>query len=141
MTMDMKRKTHRTPGRKGVAVLEVMVGIVVLAIGLLGVAGMTVSAARRTTGLSTQSVRDGIVLQELNKLASLPYDSLSERTGCTTNTSGTLTYTRCVAVTDVDEGIGYKRVQLIVTPSTTYARAETLYVNRARATAVNPLGQ
>jgi hypothetical protein len=122
-------------------VLEVLVGVVVLSIGLLGVAGMTVSAMRRATGLSTQSARDGIVLQELNKVASLPYDLLSSRVGCNTASSGTLTYSRCIAVTDVDEGLGYKRVRLIITPSTTQARAETLYVNRARGAAVNPFGQ
>ena len=135
------RKVRNTRRRRGVAVIEVMVGIVVLSIGLLGVAGMTVTATRRATGLSTQSVRDGIVLQELNKLATMPYDLLSSRAGCTTSTSGTMPYSRCVTVTDVDEGLGYKRVRLIVTPSSGYARAETLYVNRARGAAINPLGQ
>ena len=135
------KQARKKRNRRGVAVLEVMVGIVVLAIGLLGVAGMTVSAARRSTGLSTQSVRDGIVLQELNKLASLAYDSLANRSGCATTTSASLTYTRCVTVTDVNEGLGYKRVRLVITPSTTYARAETLYVNRAKGTAISPLGE
>ena len=127
--------------RKGVAVLEIMIGMVILAIGLLGAAGMTVSAARRATGLSTASSRDGIILQELNKLASMPYDSLSARVGCSASTSGTLTYTRCIAVTDVSEGSGYKRVRLVVSPSTTWARPDTVYVNRVRgAIALNPFG-
>ena len=127
--------------RKGVAVLEIMVGMVILAIGLLGAAGMTVSAARRGSGLSIQSSRDGIILQELNKLASLPYDSLSARVGCGTSSSGTLTYMRCIAVTDVLDGSGYKRVRLIVSPSTTWARPDTVYVNRVKgAITLNPFG-
>lgn len=137
----MKVKNTPASNRKGVAVLEIMVGMVVLSIGLLGVAGMTGVAARRATGLATQSSRDGIVLQELNKLAALRYDSLSARVGCTTTTSGSLTYTRCIDVTDITEGIGYKRVRLIVTPSTSYARPDTVYLNRARgAAAINPFG-
>jgi len=127
--------------RKGVAVLEIIVGIVILAIGLLGVGGMTVSASRQASGLSMQSSRDGIVLQELSKLASLPYDSLGTRVGCTTVGASALTYTRCVTVTDINEGIGYKRVRLIVAPASAYARPDTVYVNRAKGTAVNPLGQ
>jgi Tfp pilus assembly protein PilV len=135
----MKRKKVPTSNRKGVAVVEIMVGMMILAIGLLGVAGMTVTAARRATGLSTQASRDGIVLQELNKLAALPYDALDGRVGCDTGTSGTLTYTRCVNVTNVTDGSGYKRVRLIVSPTTTWARPDTVYVNRAKgATPINP---
>ena len=134
------RKVSRS-NRKGVAVLEIMIGMVILAIGLLGTAGMTVAAARRGTGLSTASSRDGIILQELNKLASMPYDSLSARVGCSTTASSALTYTRCIAVTDVTDGSGYKRVRLIVSPSTAWARPDTVYLNRVRgAIAINPFG-
>jgi hypothetical protein len=139
--MKRMRNGTRKSNRKGVAVLEIMVGLVVLAIGLLGVGGMTVAASRRTTGLSVQSSRDGIVLQELNKLSSLPYDSLATRVGCTTVDASALTYSRCITVTDIAEGIGYKRVRLIVAPTSLYSRPDTVYVNRAKGAAINPLGQ
>jgi Tfp pilus assembly protein PilV len=141
MTMTTMRRKSGRRNRKGVAVLEIMVGMVILAIGLLGAAGMTVAAARRGTGLSTASSRDGIILQELNKLANMPYDSLSARAGCSTTSSNALTYTRCISVTDVSDGSGYKRVQLIITPTTSWARPDTAYVNRVRgAIALNPFG-
>ena len=137
----MTTQKPRRRNRKGVAVLEIMVGMMILAIGLLGAAGMTVSAARRGSGLSTASSRDAIILQELNKLASMPYDSLAARVGCSTTTSDALTYTRCIAVTDVSGGSGYKRVQLIVSPTTSWARPDTVYLNRVRgAIALNPFG-
>jgi hypothetical protein len=140
-TMNRKTRLPRLRNRQGVAVLEIMVGMVILAVGLLGAAGMTVTAARRASGLSTQSSRDGIMLQELNKLGSLPYDSLSGRVGCSTSTSGTLTYSRCIAVTDIADGVGYKRVRLIVSPSTSWARPDTVYLNRAKGPiAINPFG-
>ena len=131
----------RLSNRKGVALVEILVAMVILSIGLLGAAGMTVSAARRSTWMSTQSGRDGIILQELNKLASVPYDSLSARVGCTSTAATSLTYTRCIAVTDVTEGTGYKRVRLIVSPSAAWARPDTVYLNRVRgAIAINPFG-
>jgi hypothetical protein len=140
MTTMTPRKLSRS-NRKGVAVLEIMIGMVILAIGLLGTAGMTVVAARRGTGLATASSRDGIILQELNKLASMPYDSLSARVGCSTTSSDALSYMRCIAVTDVADGSGYKRVRLIVSPSTTWARPDTVFLNRVRgAIAINPFG-
>ncbi len=135
------RKTIRRRNRKGVAVLEIMVGMVILAVGLLGAAGMTVTAARRASGLSTQSSRDGVILQELNKLAALPYDSLAGRLGCSTASTGTLAYKRCIAVTDVADGAGYKRVRLIVSPSTSWARPDTVFLNRSKSPiAINPFG-
>jgi prepilin-type N-terminal cleavage/methylation domain-containing protein len=134
--MNIKRRN-----RRGVAVIEIMVAMVIFAIALLGAAGMTVVAARRATGLSTQSSRDGIMLQELNKLASVHYDSLAARVGCKTASSGSLTYTRCIAVTDMSAGNGYKRVRLIVTPSTSWARPDTMFLNRAKGPiALNPFG-
>jgi hypothetical protein len=140
-TMTRKTRPPQRRNRKGVAVIEIMVGMVILAVGLLGAAGMTVTAARRASGLSTQSNRDGIMLQELNKLASLPYDSLSARVGCSTSSSGPLTYSRCIAVTDVADGAGYKRVRLIVSPSTSWARPDTVFLNRAKGPIpLNPFG-
>lgn len=137
----MTGKQLKSSNRKGVAVLEIMVAMVILSIGLLGAAGMTVSAARKASGLSTASSRDGIILQELNKLAALPYDSLTPRVGCSTAASGTLTYTRCIAVTDITDGSGYKRVRLIVSPSTSWARPDTVYLNRSKGPIpMNPFG-
>ena len=137
----MTANTRKRRNRKGIAVLEIMVGIIILGIGLLGTAGMTVTAARKSSALSTQSSRDGIMLQELNKLGALPYDSLSGRVGCSTASSGTLEYTRCISVTDVTDGTGYKRVRLIVSPSTSWARPDTVYLNRAKSVIpINPFG-
>ena len=137
----MTRMNIKRRNRRGVAVIEIMVAMVIFAIALLGAAGMTVVAARRATGLSTQSSRDGIMLQELNKLASVHYDSLAARVGCNTASSGSLTYTRCIAVTDMSGGNGYKRVRLIVTPSTSWARPDTMFLNRAKGPiALNPFG-
>jgi hypothetical protein len=138
----MKKITGKTRRpRRGIAVIEIVVGMMILAVGLLGAAGMTVVATRRASGLSTQSTRDGIMLQELNKLAALPYDSLSARAGCSAVTDDALSYTRCITVTDITDGIGYKRVRLIVSPATAWARPDTVYFNRAKtAIAINPFG-
>ncbi len=126
--------------RKGASVLDVMVAMVVLSIGMLGVAGMTAIAARKATSMATQSGRDGIAAQEMNKLASLPYDTLATRSGCTNGMSGTMSYTRCITITDVTSGDqSYKRVRIIVTPSGSWGKPDTVYVNRAKGALTNPL--
>jgi prepilin-type N-terminal cleavage/methylation domain-containing protein len=142
MKSQNRMKSRRSKNaRRGFAVIEIMVSMIVMSIGLLGVAGMTVAASRRATVISVQSTRDGIVLQELNRLAALPYDSLASRAGCTTVASTTLPYSRCITVTDITGGSGYKRVELIVSPTTAYARADTVYLNRAKGAPKNPLAQ
>lgn len=127
--------------RRGMAVVEIMVTIIVVSIGLLGVAGMTVTASRRATVLSVQSIRDGIELQEMNRIASITYDSLASRVGCATVDSNTFEYSRCITVTDITGGAGYKRVRLIIAPTDAYARADTVYLNRAKGAPRNPLAQ
>ena len=47
----MNRKKIRGKERKGAAVVEIMVAMVILAVGLLGAAGMTVTAARRAMNM------------------------------------------------------------------------------------------
>ncbi len=125
--------------RGGFAVVEILVGIILLTIGLLGVAAMTVVAARRASTLSMQSTRNGLVLEELNRLSSLSFDSIASRVGCTTFSSSILPHTRCISYTDVNVGSGYKRIQIIITPANTMAKAETVYVNRAKGIPKNPL--
>lgn len=145
MTMHGWMRRRRPKGsartqRRGAALVEVMVAMVVVTIGLLGAGGMTAVAARKASALSYQSRRDGIVLEEMNRIAALTYDSLASRVGCTTVTGTTLAHTRCISVTNIAGGAGYKRVRLIITPAaTSYARAETVYVNRAKGAARNPL--
>ena len=136
-----RRSVPSKAGRRGAVLIEVMVAMVIVTIGLLGTAGMTAVAARKASGLSYQSKRDGIVLQEMNRMASITYDSLTSRVGCTTVNSNTLPHARCINVTDLPGGLGYKRVRIIITPSTSYARAETVYVNRSRGALSNPLPQ
>lgn len=146
MKSQIRMKTRRPKNtqmklRSGFAVIEIMVSMVIMSIGLLGVAGMTVAASRRATVLSVQSTRDGIMLQEMNRLAALPYDSIASRVGCAAVASTSLPYKRCISVIDITGGAGYKRVQLIVSPTAPFARVDTVYLNRARGATQTPLAQ
>ena len=136
--MRHNQQSRPTRERRGFALVEVMVGIVLMSICLLGIAGMTVVAAKRASSLSTQSTRDGLVLEELNRLSALPYDSIASRAGCTTFSNSFLPHTRCISYTDVAGGSGYKKVQIIITPLNG-AKPDTVTVNRAKGTPKNPL--
>jgi hypothetical protein len=118
-----------------------MVAIVVMSLGLMGIAGMAVVAAHRATGFSVQGTRDGVLLQELNRVSVLPYDSLPGQTGCASLKNDNFSYSRCIAVSDISTGSGYRRVRLVITPASALVRPDTIYVNRAKDIPKNPLGE
>ena len=127
------------PSPDGITVVEVIVGLVVLTIGMLGTAGMLAGAGRRATQMGTQSGRSATETLQINRLAAMPYDALAAAVGCVTVTAQPFPHTRCVSLSDITGGLGYKQVRLIITPSNGRLRADTVYLNRTKAAAVNPL--
>ena len=127
--------------RRGFALVEIVVAMIVLTIGLLGVAGMTTLAAHRATGLSLQAARGATRLQELNRLASVPFDSLVADVGCTTVASGAFAYTRCISIANVADGFGYRRVTVVITPQSPLVRPDTLELLRSSGPVTDPLNK
>ncbi len=135
-----KRRAWRIGrSRDGITVVEVLVGLIVLTIGMLGTAGMLAAAGRRATQMGTLSGRSATETLEINRLASIPYDLLSTATGCVTVTQLPFPHTRCISLTDISGGLGYKQVRLVITPSNGRLRADTVYLNRTAGAAINPL--
>lgn len=135
------RRTPRRRGRRGFALVEIVVAMLVLTIGLLGVAGMTTIAAHRATGLSLEARRGATRLQELNRLAAVPYDSLVADVGCVLVADTPLPYTRCISVADMAGGFGYKRVTAVITPENATVRPDTLELIRSSGPVNDPLNK
>jgi hypothetical protein len=124
--------------RNGMVLVEVLVGLAVLTIGMLGTAGMLAAAGRRATQMGTQTGRLATETLQINRLASMPYDELAAAAGCVTVTAQPFPHTRCVSLTDITGGLGYKQVRLIITPSNGRLRADTVYVNRTKGAVLSP---
>jgi hypothetical protein len=141
MNRIIKERRARRIGRSrdGITVAEVIVGLVVLTIGMLGTAGMLAAAGRRATQMGTQTGRSATETLQINRLASMPYDLLAATSGCVTVTAQPFPHTRCVSLTDITGGLGYKQVRLIITPSNGKLRADTVYLQRTKGAAINPL--
>lgn len=131
---------HRPEARRGISLIEVIVGLVVLAIGMVGVAGMLTQGARRTTQIDTQSGRVATEMQHLSRLAAIPYDSLPAKAGCVTVNTLPLKHTRCIALFDSTGGAGFRTIRVIVTPSNGRLRADTMTLVRTKGVANSPLG-
>ena len=125
--------------RRGVSLVEVMVGLVVLTIGMLGTAGTLLHAARAATQMSSLTGREAMEMQLLNRIAAIPYDALTSLSGCTTIAPQPFPHTHCIGVTDVSGGSGAKSIQIIVKPADTRLRADTVYLTRSAGVAISPL--
>jgi prepilin-type N-terminal cleavage/methylation domain-containing protein len=123
-----RRRDRRFRSRSGFGLIEVIIALVVMAIGMLGLAGMLLQVARRATELSGQNGRAAVSTQVLNRLAALPYDQLGNAVGCTSVSNAQFSHTQCVSV--IDAG-GYKSIRLVVTPANARVRADTTYLIRS----------
>ena len=75
------RRTRRTPRiRAGVSLIEIVVACTLLALTLTGLTGLYVKLAKRQQNIATIDQRNATLAQELNRVASLPYDSLATTT-------------------------------------------------------------
>ncbi|MGH7551687.1 MAG: type IV pilus modification PilV family protein [Longimicrobiales bacterium] len=123
--------------RSGVTLVEVIVAMTLLAVILTSLASVTFQAARRTSVVAAEGYRQGVLVQELNRVTALPWANLPGIAGCTTVSGGTFPHTRCIAVTTVSNTI--RRVRLIVTPAQPRVRPDTVIFDRANPPAGNPL--
>lgn len=78
------RSESRREGQQGFTIIEVIVAIIVLAVGLLGLAGTTVLVVRQTTLADVTSDRAAALQTTIEKIRATPFDSVtsgSESTG------------------------------------------------------------
>ena len=131
---------RRAGNRRGASLVEVIVGLVMLMICMVGVGGMLMQAAIRATQTATQANRAAAQTQNLSRLSALPYDSLPAAAGCKTITTASFPHVRCVAVSDSTGGNGFRQIRVIITPTNGKARPDTMYFVRSRGVAASPLG-
>jgi prepilin-type N-terminal cleavage/methylation domain-containing protein len=125
------------PDRAGFSLVEVLVGLTLLAIALTSVAALDYNVMRRTTEVARGSYANATVLRQVNRFLSLPYDSLDAHAGCLTVSTGPVPNTACATVSTVQTGL--KQVTIIVRLTGTIARPDTIVFNRSNAANANPL--
>lgn len=123
--------------REGVTLVEVIVAMTLLAVALSSLAVATFSASQQSVRVAGSGYMNGIVTQEMNRLASMPFANLSASIGCTTVSSGTFPHQRCITVTDISGT--EKQVRVVVTPSQRGVRPDTVIVRRSNPPTGNPL--
>jgi prepilin-type N-terminal cleavage/methylation domain-containing protein len=119
-----------TRNQAGFTLLEIMVAMTLLGLALMGVARFNVDLARRFYALSGGAARGGVVTQQLNQFAAMPYDSLKGKAGTITVNKPPLPYTRKITVDSLSPKL--RRVTIVVTPLNTVFKPDTVIIERTK---------
>jgi prepilin-type N-terminal cleavage/methylation domain-containing protein len=122
----------------GFSLIEILVAMTLLGLCLVGVGQVTFVMARRAYANSGGQARGAILSQQVNQFAALPFDSLKGKAGTVTVSNAPMPYTRRVTVDSLSPTL--VRVTIIVTPTNTVFKSDTLVLQRSKARK-NPFGK
>ena len=140
------RAAHRAPrARSGISLIEVVVACTLLAVTITALTGLAARMATRTRNIGPVEQRTATYFQEVNRVESMPYDSLGTGRYLVTDSvkSGNSYYVWTYTVgaetqnTNPTSASVYRDITLTVTPRVTGVGAVTGVIRRARAPSVN----
>jgi prepilin-type N-terminal cleavage/methylation domain-containing protein len=124
--------TTMTNQRKGFSVVEVIVAMVLLGIAVSSLAALTYSVSQSSMIATGNAYRNGVLMQEVNRLEMSPYDSV--RTGTTTQTVSGQPYPHTTVITVTEPTLNVlKNVKVIITPTQARFKPDTAIFIRTKA--------
>ena len=122
----------RTPGRrKGFGLLEVIVAMLLLAISVSALASLSYSVSQSSMKVAGTAYRNGVVMQEVNRLETLPYDSLPVGAISIGVASAPYPHTRVITIAEPSTNL--KTIRIVVTPVNSRFKPDTMNFTRTRA--------
>jgi Tfp pilus assembly protein PilV len=121
--------------REGFSIMEVIVSIVLVAIILTTLAGLTFATARQAVFAGDVTTREAASLAALNRLATLPFDQLPGAAGCETLGAENNRYSLCVTVSTAG---GATTVAVTTTPLQRTGAPTSVQLVRMRPPPDNP---
>lgn len=132
LARDTSALNPATKERKGVALVEILVAMVLLAIAVSSLAALLYSVSQQSMVATGNAYRNGVLMQEVNRLEGTPYDSM--KTGLTTTSVSTGSYPHSRAVTISEPVVGVmKTIKVIITPTNAKYKPDTVTFTRTKA--------
>lgn len=130
--ISMKR---RRGVRRGFILLEVIVAITLLALVMTPLAAMVFKITARSHRIIGSAYRNGVLMEQVNLLESLPFDSLAVGTTTTTSTAKPYPYSKVLTVTLISQvyELKAKKLVLIINPTNTLYKPDTTILVRSSA--------
>jgi len=123
--------------REGTSLVELIVAMTLLGVVMTSLAGLTFDTARRSVIVAGNGYMQGVMTEQVNRLAALPFANLPSAAGCMTVSTGVFPHRRCITVADVTNV--RRNVQLIIQPAQPGLLSDTANLVRWSAPATNPL--
>jgi prepilin-type N-terminal cleavage/methylation domain-containing protein len=123
--------TTVTNERKGFSVVEVIVAMVLLAIAVSSLAALTYSVSQSSMTATGNAYKNGVLMQEVNRLEGIPYDSVKAVSPVTV-TTGPFRYTKTINIAEPSVNL-VKTIQIIIKPTNTKFKPDTANFIRTKA--------
>ncbi|MEA2761888.1 MAG: hypothetical protein QOD47_1172 [Gemmatimonadaceae bacterium] len=118
--------------RKGFVIVEVIVAMVLLAVAVTSLAAMMYSVSQSGMIATGSAYRNGVLMNEVNRLEGIPYDSITVGSASYTVSTAPYPHTRVVTVTEpVVNSI--KTIKVIITPTNVKYKPDTVNFTRTKA--------
>jgi hypothetical protein len=124
--------TRVTEPRKGFVMVEVIVAMVLLAIAVSSLAVLMVSVSQTSMGNTGGAYRNGVLMNEVNRLEGIPYDSIAVGTTTVVVSTAPYPHTRVITVAEPVANV-IKTVKVVITPTDLKYRPDTVTFNRTNA--------
>ena len=118
--------------RKGFALIEVIVAMVLLAVAVSSLAALMYSVSQNGMKATGNAYRNGVLMHEVNRLEGIPYDSIA--IGSTSVSVSTMPYPHTRVIT-VSEPVArtIKSITVVITPVNVKFKPDTVSFIRTRA--------
>lgn len=123
---------HAAGSRKGFVLVEVIVAMVLLAVAVSSLAALIYSVSRSGLVATGNAYRNGVLMQEVNRLEGIPYDSIPVGTTSTTVSTGTYPHVRTITVAEPSVAV-VKTIQIIIKPNNPVFKPDTVSFTRTKA--------
>jgi len=123
---------HSGRDRKGFVLVEVIVAMVILAVAVSSLAGLVYSVSRSGIRTSGDAYRNGVLIQEVNRLEGIPYDSIATGTQSYTVSTGQYAHTRVITVAETQPNV-IKAIKIVITPTNKSYKPDSISFIRTKS--------
>jgi hypothetical protein len=126
------RSGPRSGMRKGFVIVEVIVAMILLAVAVTSLAAMLYSVSQNGMVATGNAYRNGVLMNEVNRLEGIPYDSIAVGTASVTVSTAPYPHTRVITVAEPVVN-AVKTVKVVITPSNVKYKPDTVNFTRTKA--------
>lgn len=118
--------------RKGFVIVEVIVAMVLLAVAVTSLAALMYSVSQSGMIATGSAYRNGVLMNEVNRLEGIPYDSIAVGSASVSVSSAPYPHTRVITVTEPVANT-IKAVNVVITPTNVKYKPDTVSFTRTKA--------